>query len=306
MKAIVVHQYGGPEVLKYETAPNPILGSGEVLIQVVATSVNPFDIKQRSGLYKDFAPLKFPAILGLDVSGTIAEIGPGINNWKVGDPVLAQANQTYAELCAVKATNLTMIPQGLDLIEAAAFPTVLTTGNTLITKGIDIHSGQTVLVTGATGNVGRAAVFAAKERGAVVIAGVRKKYLQEAANLGADKALAIDDAESISKIPVLDAVADTVGGPTAEKLIAKVKKGGVFGSVLGEPANAKDYPDIKIVAVYVTPDATVLSSMVKAVINGKLRMPATVKFSLKDANKGHTAIEQGSVGKVVLVVNERS
>lgn len=89
MKAILVHQYGDPEVLKYEMVSDPNVGQEEVLIKVAATSINPFDVKQRSGIYKDYAPLKFPAILGHDVSGTIAEIGPHINDWKVGDHVFA-------------------------------------------------------------------------------------------------------------------------------------------------------------------------------------------------------------------------
>lgn len=302
MKAIIVHQYGAPEVLKYESAPLPNLSDGQVLIQVVATSVNPFDIKQRSGLYKDYAPLKFPAILGIDVSGVVSKIGPGVNHWQVGDRVFAQATKTYAEFCAVKATQLAKVPPGLDLVEAAALPTVLTTGNTLVTKGIDIHPGQTILVTGATGNVGRAAVYAAKERGAVVIAGVRKKYLDEAITIGADKALAIDNDEDFSKIPMVDAVADTIGGAIAEKLMTKIKKGGIFGSVVGGSANTKNFPDIKVVAVYGSPDAKILSSMTEAVINGKLQMPKTDKFPLKDASFAHAAVEKGIVGKAILVV----
>jgi NADPH:quinone reductase-like Zn-dependent oxidoreductase len=301
MKAILVHQYGGPEVLKYETAADPIVGSREVLVKVAATSVNPFDIKQRSGIYKDYAPLKFPAILGIDVSGTIVEVSPGVDEWKVGDQVFAQSVKTYAQLCIVKSANLVKIPEKLDPNDAAALPTVLTTGNTLVTKGINIQSGQTLLITGALGNVGRSAVFAAKERGAHVIAGVRKKQLQEAANLGVDQVLAIDDEKEISKMSMVDAIADTVGGPTAEKLISKVKKGGIFGSVVGGPANTKDYPDVKVVSFSVKPDASVLSFMTQAVIQGKLQMPSLVKFPLKDADKGHAAFEKGGVGKVLLV-----
>jgi NADPH:quinone reductase-like Zn-dependent oxidoreductase len=303
MKAILVHQYGGPEVLQYETTKDPVLQAGEVLVQVSATSVNPFDVKQRSGFYKEHAPLTFPAILGLDISGTIVKIGPGVNNWKIGDLVFAQASKTYAELRTVKAENLVKIPQGLNMQLAAALPTVLTTGGTLVTKGTNILSGQTILVTGAVGNVGRVAVFSAKERGAVVIAGVRKEQLKEAASLGADEVIAIDDEESFYNIPMLDAVADTVGGQTAEKLMAKVKKSGNFSSVLRAPANAKDYPDVKVVEVYGQPDAKMLLSLTQAVVDGKLLMPTTVKFPLKEAQQAHEAFEKGSVGKVLLIVD---
>ena len=242
MKAVVVHKYGGPEELKFEEFPDPVPAAGEVLVRVAATSINPFDIMRRSGAAKDAAPIKFPGVVGVDLSGTILKVGPGVSGFAVGDQVFAMADQTYAELCVVKASSLAKIPAGLDLIEAAALPLVTTTGNQLISVGTGIQSGQMVLVTGAVGNVGCSAVFTAKDRGAVVIAGVLKRQVQEAASLGADQIVATDDEKSMANLPELDAVADTVNGETAEKLIAKVKRGGVFASVLGAPQNAKDLP----------------------------------------------------------------
>src|SRR6266853_1546405 len=175
MKAVVVHKYGGPEELKFEEFPDPVPSAGEVLVRIAATSINPFDIMRRSGAAKDAAPIKFPGVVGVDLSGTILKVGPGVSGFAVGDQVFAMADQTYAELCVVKASSLAKIPAGLDLIEAAALPLVTTTGNQLISVGTGIRSGQTVLVTGAVGNVGRSAVFTAKDRGAVVIAGVLKR-----------------------------------------------------------------------------------------------------------------------------------
>ena len=104
MKAIVIHGYGGPEVLKYEDYPDPVPGAGEVLVRVTASSVNPFDFKLRSGVFKEFVPLTFPAILGLDVSGTVESVGPGVTTFAKGDKVFALAARTYAALCVVKAT----------------------------------------------------------------------------------------------------------------------------------------------------------------------------------------------------------
>ena len=183
MKAIVVHEYGGPEVLKYEEYSDPVAGAGEVVVRVAATSVNPADYKQRAGLMKDGFPINFPGVIGLDLSGTIVSIGGDVHGFTVGDPVFGMANHTYAQLCVVKATNLAHIPEGLDMAGAAALPTVTTTGNQLISLGTGVTTGQNVLVSGAAGNVGRSAVFTAKVRGAVVLAGVRKKQLQEAASL---------------------------------------------------------------------------------------------------------------------------
>jgi NADPH:quinone reductase-like Zn-dependent oxidoreductase len=124
MKAVVVHQYGGPEVLKFEDYPDPVPGPGEVLVRVAATSVNPIDYKRRAGLTKDFYPLTFPGLIGVDLAGTILKGGPGVEGFSVGDKVFAMADNTYAELCVVKAAMLAKVPMGLDLIQAAALPLV--------------------------------------------------------------------------------------------------------------------------------------------------------------------------------------
>src|ERR1700740_1417991 len=191
MKAIVVHQYGGPEVLQFEEYPDPVPGQGEVLVRVAAASVNPIDYKRRAGLTKDFYPLKFPGLIGVDLAGTVVKIGPEVEGFAVGDQVFAMADNTYAQLCVVKAAALAKVPKGLDLIQAAALPLVTVTGNQLI-SATGIKAGQTVLVAGAAGNVGRSAVFTAKQRGATVIAGVLKRQMGEAKTIGADQVVATD------------------------------------------------------------------------------------------------------------------
>src|SRR5437763_3648600 len=245
MKAVVVHQYGGPEVLRFEEYPDPVPGPGEVLVRVAATSVNPIDYKRRAGQTKDFYPLKFPGLIGVDIAGTVVKIGPGAEGFSVGDQVFAIADNTYAELCVVKAATLAKVPKGLDLIQAAALPLVTTTGNQLL-SATGIKAGKTVLVVGAAGNVGRSAVFTAKSRGATVIAGVLKRQFGDAKTVGADQVVATDDDGAIANLPPLDAVADTVGGRTAEKLIAKLKPGGVYASVVGAPQNAAEYQSVKV------------------------------------------------------------
>jgi NADPH:quinone reductase-like Zn-dependent oxidoreductase len=304
MKAVVVHTYGTPEVLKFEQYPDPVAGTGEVLVRVAATSINPFDMMRRSGVAKEIAPIKFPGIVGVDLSGTVVALGPELEGLSIGDQVFGMADQTYAELCAVKAVNLGKIPEGLDVVDAAALPLVTTTGNQLVTLGAGIKAGQTVLITGAVGNVGRSAVFAAKALGAVVIAGVLKTQLEAASNLGADQVVATDDDGAMAALPPLDAVADAVGGETAEKLLAKVKKGGVFASVLGTPQNAKDFPNIKTVAVYTQVDKKILLYMAQAVRDGKLVIPIGRRMPLKNAAEGHAAIAKGGAGKILLVVDE--
>ena len=300
MKAIVVHRYGGPEVLKFEEYPDPVPGPGEVLVRVAATSVNPIDYKRRAGMTKDFYPLKFPGLIGVDIAGTVVKIGPGVEDFSVGDQVFAMADNTYAELCVVKAAVLAQVPKGLDLIQAAALPLVTTTGNQLL-LATGIKAGQRVLVVGAAGNVGRSAVFTAKSRGATAIAGVLKRQFNDAKTVGADQVVATDDDTAIATLPPLDAVADTVGGRTAEKLIAKVKPGGVFASVVGAPPNAAEYPSLKVVKVFSKFDRKTLEFMAETVRDGKLVIPISLKLPLSEAAQAQAMAEKGGFGKILLV-----
>ncbi len=300
MKAIVVHEYGGPEVLKFEDHPDPVPGRGEVLVRVAAASVNPIDYKRRAGLTKNFYPIQFPGLIGVDMSGTVVKVGPEVEAFTAGNRVFAMADNTYAELCVVKADVLADIPEGLDLIEAAALPLVTRTGNQLL-SATGIKAGQTVMVAGAVGNVGRSAVFTAKDRGATVIAGVLKRQMEEGKTVGADQVVATDDDDAIAKLPPLDAVADAVDGRTAEKLIARVKAGGVLATVLGAPQNAAKYPSVKVVPVFSKFDRTTLQFMAEAVRDGKLVIPISKKMPLSEAAEAHALAEKGGIGKILLV-----
>jgi NADPH:quinone reductase-like Zn-dependent oxidoreductase len=300
MKAIVVHQYGGPEVLKFEDYPDPIPGPGEVLVRVAASSVNPIDYKRRAGLTKDFYPMTFPGLIGVDLAGTVTKLGLGVEGFSVGDQVFAMADNTYAELCVVKAAVLAKIPRGIDLIQAAALPLVTVTGNQLL-AATGIKAGQTVLVVGAVGNVGRSAVFTAKDRGATVIAGVLQKQMGQAKTIGADQMVATDDDTAIASLSPLDAVADTVGGTTAGKLIARVKPGGTFASVVGAPQDAAKYPSVKVVPVFSHFDRKTLEFMAAAVRDGKLVIPISERLPLREAAKAQAEAERGGSGKILLV-----
>jgi len=300
MKAIVVHEYGGPDVLKFEEYPDPVPGPGDVLVRVAAASVNPIDTKRRAGLTKDFYPMTFPGLIGVDVSGTVAKVGPGVEGFSVGDQVFAMADNTYAALCVVKAAVLAKVPKGLDLIEAAALPLVTVTGNQLL-AATEIKAGQTVLVAGAAGNVWRSAVFTAKERGAAVIAGVLKRQTDVAKTVGADRVVATDDAAAIQNLSPLDAVADAVGGRTAETLIAKVKAGGVYATVVEAPENAAQYPSVKVAHVFSQFDRKTLESMAAAVRDGKLVIPISMRLPLSEAAEAHALAEKGGIGKILLV-----
>jgi NADPH:quinone reductase-like Zn-dependent oxidoreductase len=301
MKAVVLHEYGGPGKLVYEDFPDPVAGEGQVLVRVTASSVNPIDYKMRSGAAKERFPVEFPAILGRDISGIVREVGEGVSGFKAGDRVMALGWKAYAELAVVDAKDVAFVPEKLDLVKAAALPLVTLTGEQLISQGTKIQSGQTVLVTGAVGGVGRSAVWTAKKAGAVVIAGVKKSQLREAATLGADHVMALDDTAAMEKLGFIDAVADTVGGETAQKLLGKVKQGGVFASVVGEPGNAKMHPTVKIEAVRAVPDAAMLRTMAEDAAAERFVIPIDRMVALAEAGEAQAAAEKGGIGKILLL-----
>lgn len=306
MRAVVLHEYGGPEKLRLEEGvAEPQVGAETVLIATVAASVNPIDWKVRSGARQKDFPLTFPAILGRDVSGVVQAVGSEVKHFKVGDRVMAFANATYAELVAVTASDVAHVPDGLDLVDAAAIPLVVLTGDQLVRLAAKMEKGQTVLVSGALGSVGRAAVHSAKKLGARVIAGVRGRQLEEARTLGVAGVLAIDDDDAIAKFAPVDVAADTVGGEIAGKLLAKVKDGGtfVYAATLPEKA-AAEHPKVTVTRVFAKPDAAKVREFADDVRDGKFALPIGRRMPLGDAGEAQRLGEQGGVGKIVLLMQD--
>lgn len=301
MKAVVLDEYGGPEKLIYRESPLPELGENEVLVKVKATSVNPVDYKLRSGAAKARMPLEFPAILGRDLSGEVVETGRGVAGFEKGMRVMALANGTYAEYTVAKADVLTPIPEALTFEQAAALPLVTTTGTQLIERAVKPTAGQTVLVTGALGGVGRTAVHVACKHGARVLAGVRASERNDASKLAVDTIVAIDNEDEIEKLHDLDAIADTIGGQTIERLLKAIREGGVLGSVLGEPPGAKKYK-IRVEAIMAQPDASRLYRLADEAANGQFSIPIDRVLKLKEAAEAHRLVEAHEVkGKIILV-----
>jgi NADPH:quinone reductase-like Zn-dependent oxidoreductase len=300
MKAIVLTAYGDIHNLKLEQMPDPKAGPNALVIRMAGASINPIDWKMRSGAAKERFPVQFPFILGRDASGTVVEVGTGVTDFRVGDRVMGLVWGAYAELVASPAEVWARVPTGMDLAEAGALPLVLLTGAQLAEEAVSPSRGDTVLVTGALGSVGRVAVHAAKERGAQTWAGVRKSQVAEASELGADGVVAIDDDADIAKLPVLAAIADTVGGETIKKLYAKLKPGGVIGSVLGEPAGAKERGFV-VHAFMARTDSAMLAKYAAAVAQGKLAIPIAKKMPLARAGEAQALAEKHARGKVLLL-----
>jgi NADPH:quinone reductase-like Zn-dependent oxidoreductase len=306
VRAVRIYAYGGPENLKYEDdVPDPTIGADSVLVEASATSVNPIDWKMRSGARQKDFPLKLPAILGKDVSGIVRAVGKNIRTFKPGDRVLATADATYAELVPVEGSVLTHLPDGLSLIDSAAIPLIALTGDQLVRLAARAQSGQTILVGGALGSVGRAAVHTAKKLGAKVIAGVRARQLSEARMLEVSDVLAIDDDSAIAKLSMVDAVADTVGGETAAKLFARVRNGGSFGYASVIPDGlSKVNSTVSITRVFARPDASKVREFADDIRDGKFLLPISRRLPLSAAAEAHTLVQKGGAGKIVLVCKE--
>ena len=301
MKAVVLREYGGPEKLKYEDWPDPVPGEGQVLVRVSAAGVNPLDYKLRSGMMKAIMPLSFPTILGFDFSGVVRAVGPGVTGFALGDKVFGRAPAAYARMIAADTVGVAKLPESLDLVEAAALPVITNTGEQLITIGTKIQPGQTVVVTGALGAVGRTAVWVARKAGAVVIAAVRGSQVKAAGTLEANDVLALDDPAAVAKLGPVDAVADTIGGKVGEAMIARVKAGGVFATVVGPPSNAGQFSQVKAVMVQSKPDAQTIRSLGEDVAAGRLEIPVDRMLPLAEASNAHALAEKGGIGKVLLI-----
>jgi NADPH:quinone reductase-like Zn-dependent oxidoreductase len=306
MKAVRLYEYGGPEKLAFEEdVPAPSLDPQNILIQTAAASVNPIDWKVRSGARQKDFPRTLPTILGRDVSGIVSAVGSDVRNFKVGDRVLALTDATYAEVVSVEASVVTHLPDGVDLQDAAAIPLIALTADQLVRLSANIRKGQTVVVTGALGSVGRAAVHTAKKLGARVIAAVRLRQLKEAEALGASSVVAIDDDGSLKGLVELDAVADTVGGEAAVRFLAKVRDGGSFGyaSVLPQSA-ASQYPNVKITRVFAKPDPSKVREFADDIRDGKFSLPIGARLPFREAAKAHRLGEKGGIGKMLLLPSD--
>ena len=300
MKAVLVRGYGDVNQLFYGDTPDLKPGPGEVLVRMSATSINPIDWKLRRGDLKALMPLQFPAILGRDLAGEVVGLGVGVTTRKIGDRVLGLVNHAYAEYVLCKADELALMPSSLSFEQAAALPLVVLTGAQLIEKGIRPRSGETILITGAVGGVGRTAVHVARQHGAHVIAGVRSSQKKEAEGLGVDRILALDSKAEIASLKELDAVADTVGHEVIASLIPHIKKNGVLATVVGRP-EAANGRDLRIEEIWAQPDSPRLERLAYEVAGGKFSIPIRREFKLSDIRYADPMAEKGGIGKIILV-----
>ena len=306
MKAVVVHEYGGPEMLKHEDVPRPEPKENEVLVRVIGAGVNPVDALIRSGRYAKFFGTTLPLVPGYDIAGVVEKTGAKISKLKVGDAIYAYTmwGGGYAEYAVANEGEATMKPKSLNFIEAASVPLVaLTAWQALIDKA-KLSAGQTVLIHGGSGGVGSMAIQIAKARGAKVIATASTPNQGLLKELGADVAIdyTTQKFEDIAKD--VDVVLDSVGQDTLARSYGVIKKGGFVATLVSEPDQAElDKHGIRGAPIAVRPNASELAEITKLIEAKKIKPIVSQVLTLTDAAKAQEqAATHHTRGKIVLKI----
>ena len=308
MKAIRIHEFGGPEVLKYEDAPTPKPANDEVLIKIHASGVNPVDCKIRAGLAQGKFPVELPLIPGWDVSGEIEEVGSDVLNFRKGDEVYSRPdptrNGTYAEYVVVKADQVNSKPKSLDHDKAAAVPLAgLTAWQGLFEHG-DLKADQKVLIHAASGGVGTFAVQFAKWKGAFVIGTASEENIDFLYDLGADEVIDYKTEKFEEKVKDVDLVFDLLGGETQKRSLSVIRDGGRLVTTV-QPGNQEDAKEknIQVIGYMAKSYPADLQQIADLIDSGKIKPIVTEILPLKEAAKAQEMIDSHHTrGKIVLKV----
>jgi NADPH:quinone reductase-like Zn-dependent oxidoreductase len=310
MKAIRIHNYGGPEVLRYEDAPRPKPQAGEVLIRVHAAGVNPIDWNVREGHMKDFWPHKFPLIPGWDLSGVVEELGRSVSRFKIGDEVYSVPDPTrngaYADYIVVHESELALKPNSLHHIRAAAVPLAALTAWQSLFDTAQLEPGQRVLIHAGSGGVGHFAVQLAKWKGAYVIATASTKNQDLLRELGADETIDYTTQRFEDVARKIDIVLDPIGGDTQDRSWQVLKKGGALLSVV-QPPSAEKAKELGVRAAFVAshPNGAQLAEIAKIIDSGQLAPVIDRILPLSEVRHAHELSQSGHTrGKIVLRVKE--
>ena len=310
MKAVRFHEYGDPSVLRYEDVEQPAPGSGQVLIRVAATSFNGVDGNIRAGFMQGPIPVTLPHTPGIDVSGTIAALGAGIEGFEVGDRVVGFLPMTddgaAAEYVVAPADILASVPTGVALADAAALPLVGLTAWQALFDHAKLTAGQRVLINGAGGAVGGYAVQLAKNAGAYVIATASPRSRDRVKAAGADEVIdhtttAVDAATS----PV-DVVLNLAPIEPAQlaALLDLIRPGGVLvNTTVWMPAPSDEQRDVRGIDLFVRSDAQQLAHLVELTDRGELRVEVARRVPLAELPALHADAAAGNLpsGKVVVL-----
>ena len=310
MKAVVIHEYGGPEVLKYEDVPQPEPKQDQLRIHVIAAGVNPVDGMIRSGMFDKEGHRAFPVILGGDISGVVEKVGSNITKFKSGDPVFAYVSLDnsggYAQYALVTEREAAPKPRSLIYVEAAAVPIVALTAWQALIDTAKLKAGQTVLIHGGSGGVGSFAIQIAKAHGAKVIATASTANQELLKQLGADVAIDYTKQNFENVAKDVDVVLDSIGKDTLARSYGVVKKGGIIVSLVARPDPAElEKHGIRGEALSVDPNSDELSEIGKLIDEKKINVIVSQTFPLSEARKAQEQVATGHTrGKIVLKVAE--
>jgi NADPH:quinone reductase-like Zn-dependent oxidoreductase len=308
MKAVLLINHGGPEMLRYGDAPDPIAGPGEVGVDIHAASVNAADYKVRLGGGR-YSLSRFPHVLGRDFSGVVSTVGAGVTDFNVGDAVFGVTDQgiegAYAEKIAIKAAIIAKKPDRLSHLEAAALGLTSLTALTAIEDTAHLKAGQTILIQGGAGGVAGFAVQLCKYLGATVITTASASNHPYVRSLGANQVIDYNAQDFTGIGPICDVVFDTVGGDVRAGCYAVLKPGGKL--VWIAPAPEGFHPsrtDVETLRPNVIRDRAHLERMLTLLDADAVRPPTIVRYRLADAAEAHRVSEARHLqGKLVLEVH---
>ena len=308
MKAVVIHEYGGPEVLKYEEVPRPEPKEDQILIRVIAAGVNPVDGMIRSGMFAKHEKVVFPTILGADIAGVVEKVGSKITKFKAGDPVFAYASLKtgggYAEYALATEREAAPKPKSLTYVEAAGVPIVALTAWQALIDTAKLSAGQTVLIHGGSGGVGTFAIQIAKAHGAKVIATASTANQDVLKELGANVAIDYTKQKFEDVAKDVDVVLDSVGKDTLARSYGVVKKGGFIVTLVARIDQAElDNHGIRGASISVEPNSDELAEIGKLIGEKKIKVVVSQTFTLSEARKAQEQAATGHTrGKIVLKV----
>jgi len=306
MKAIVVHEYGGPEVLKYEDVPRPEPKDNEVLVRMIAAGVNPVDALIRSGKYAKFFDTTLPLIPGYDIAGVVEKTGAKVTKLKVGDPIYAYVmwGGGYAEYAVATEGEAAAKPKSITFVEAASVPLAALTAWQALIDTAKLSAGQTVLIHGGSGGVGSFAIQIAKAHGAKVIATASTPNQDLLKQLGADVAIDYTKTKFEDVAKDVDVVLDSVGKDTLARSYGVIRKGGFIATLVAQPDQAElDKHGIHGASISVKPNSDELMKITKLIEEKKIKPVVSQVLPLTEAVKAQEqAATHHTRGKIVLKV----
>ncbi len=310
MKAAQINKYGGSDVIEIKEVQKPQLKAGQILVEVYAASLNPFDRMLREGHVQKYLPLQFPITLGGDFSGIVTEVYSGVTEFKAGDEVYGQAvvvnggSGSFAQFVGANVKNTALKPKTIDQVGAASLPLVGTSALQALEEHINIQTGQKILIQGGSGGIGSLAIQIAKLHGAYVATTVSEKSKEFVKKLGADEVIDYQAQDFSQVLADFDAVFDTTKGEEINKSIKVLKKAGKLVSMIGQAAGELiKASGITAITQRTIADTVKLNRLAELVDSGKIKPQVDKTFTLVEIKEAFDYLEKDHpIGKVVLKI----